>query len=75
MPTGKHFGMPAGDKYVMVRDGRWKLSMAFTPAAGDGALYDLVADPYERVNLYSSPEAAPTRDRLARLLAEHLEAK
>jgi arylsulfatase A-like enzyme len=69
------FGMPADHRYTMIRDGRWKLSLAFTPEPGDGALYDLIADPYERVNLYGSPEATAVRERLSRLLREHLAAK
>jgi arylsulfatase A-like enzyme len=69
------FGMPAGDRYVMVRDGRWKLSVAFTPDAGDGALYNLDADPYERTNLFARPEATAIRDRLSQLLVEHLPSK
>jgi arylsulfatase A-like enzyme len=69
------FGMPADHRYTMIRDGRWKLSIAFTPEPGDGTLYDLIADPYERVNLYGSPEAMAVRERLGRLLREHLAAK
>ena len=66
------FGMSANHRYVMIRDGRWKLSLAFTPEPGDGALYDLSADPYERTNLYSTASAATVRDRLSRLIHEHL---
>jgi arylsulfatase A-like enzyme len=69
------FGMPADHRYAMVRDGRWKLSLAFTPEPGDGALYDLTADPHERVNLYGAPEATAVRERLSRLLHEHLASK
>jgi arylsulfatase A-like enzyme len=69
------FGMPAGDRYVMVRDGRWKLSLAFTPGPGDGTLYDLQTDPHERANLYAAAEHTAVRERLTRLLVEHLAAK
>ncbi len=58
-----------GERYVMVRDGRWKLCLYRNPLADDGAwrgkepnpaedrvLYDLAADPGERHNL--APDSA-----------------
>jgi arylsulfatase A-like enzyme len=69
------FGMPASHRYMMVRDGRWKLSLAFTPEPRDGTLHDLEADPHERTNLYDSPEQSALRDRLVRLLRAHAAAK
>jgi arylsulfatase A-like enzyme len=59
-------------RQIMLRDGRWKLIRtlegfyyvdAFAPRAGDRELYDLRADPAERVNLVESePEIAARLD-------------
>jgi arylsulfatase A-like enzyme len=59
-------------RQIMLRDGRWKLIRtlegfyyvdAFAPRAGDRELYDLLADPAERVNLAGSrPEIAARLD-------------
>ncbi len=59
-------------RQIMLRDGRWKLIRtlegfyyvdAFAPQAGDRELYDLSADPAERVNLVSSePETVARLD-------------
>jgi arylsulfatase len=65
-----------GDRYVMVRDGRWKLSLYRDPApAGsqregrtvDAVLFDLEADPKELYNLAGNPSHAPV---LAQLIAK-----
>jgi arylsulfatase A-like enzyme len=59
-------------RQIMLRDGRWKLIRtlegfyyvdAFAPRAGDRELYDLWADPAERVNLVSGePETTARLD-------------
>lgn len=67
------FNMRPDDKLVMVRDGAWKLSLCFAPAAGDGQLHNLVKDPLECDNLYGRPEFAKVQQRLSRLIREHLE--
>ncbi len=53
---------------TMVRDERWKL-VTFGDQS-DGQLYDLEADPEERVNLFASPESAHERARLEQVLLE-----
>jgi arylsulfatase len=51
-------GYRDGDRQVMIRHGRWKLSR-FSVGAPDGELYDLDADPRESANLFSRrPEVA-----------------
>jgi arylsulfatase len=51
-------GYRDADRQVMVRDGRWKLSL-FVDGSPDGALYDLAADPGETVNRWAgAPEIA-----------------
>jgi arylsulfatase A-like enzyme len=67
------FGTRHEDKLVMVRDGRWKLSICLNPEISDGALYDLEADPCELVNLYGMPVHEEMVQRLLGLIAEHLE--
>jgi arylsulfatase A-like enzyme len=52
------------DRLVMVREGEWKLSLAFTPDPADGALYNLSSDPYERQNLWNDPESKEAQQRL-----------
>jgi arylsulfatase A-like enzyme len=58
---------------VLVRDGRWKLSVCFNPEISDGTLYDLETDPCELTNLYEMPEHEETVQRLLGLIAKHLE--
>lgn len=66
------FDMRHEDKLVMVRDGDWKLSVCYEPETGEGALYNLDADPYERNNLFGNPEHAGIENRLRGLIDEHL---
>lgn len=53
---------------TMVCDGAWKA--VFIAGAGDGQLFDLAADPDERVNLWDDPAARPDRDRLHHALCD-----
>ncbi|MBS1676473.1 MAG: sulfatase-like hydrolase/transferase [Actinobacteria bacterium] len=62
------------DRLVLVRDGAWKLSARLGPELDELLLVDLGRDPEERVNLADDPAARPERDRLARLIAEHVAA-
>jgi arylsulfatase A-like enzyme len=66
------FDIRHDDRLVMVQDGSWKLSLCFNPDAGDGALYNLENDPYERTNLYGQEPYAGIQQRLGRLILEHL---
>jgi arylsulfatase A-like enzyme len=66
------FGTRHEDKLVMVRDGRWKMSVCFNPEVSDGALYDLEADPCELTNLYEEPGHKETVQKLLGLIANHL---
>ena len=61
-------------RYVMVREGDWKLSLEMDPQPSVGILVDLGHDPLERCNLFDSPGAADIQARLRMLLDEHLEA-
>lgn len=61
-------------RYVMVREGDWKLSLEMDPQPSVGILVDLGHDPLERCNLFDSPGAADTQARLRMLLDEHLKA-
>ncbi|QZY27625.1 sulfatase family protein [Nocardioides coralli] len=56
--------------YQGVVDGRWKY-VDRTKATSPDELYDLETDPYELTNVWSSPETAEVRDRLASLLASY----
>ncbi|NLS79508.1 MAG: sulfatase-like hydrolase/transferase [Chloroflexi bacterium] len=65
----------SGERYVMVRDGRWKLCLYRDPrdprrCAGreDAVLYDLERDPGERENLAAQPAHAETVGRLVGLI-------
>ena len=68
-------GYRLGDRYVMVRDGKWKMGLFRDPTAparlptDDGLmLHDMDADPGERHNLAASPaHAAIRRDLLAKI--------
>ena len=60
------------DRLVLVRDGSWKLSARLGAELDELHLVDLVSDPEERVNLADDPAARPVRDRLARLIVEHV---
>ena len=60
-----------GDRYVMIRDGRWKLSLYRDPrnparyaGSEDRVLFDLDTDPQEYHNLASDPAYAPVVDAL-----------
>jgi arylsulfatase A-like enzyme len=64
-----------GDRYVMVRDGNWKLAVFRDPMdktrfpTTDGLmLHDLAIDPGERVNLAAAPEHQATVQRLLGLI-------
>jgi choline-sulfatase len=57
-------GWRDNDPQVMVRDGSMKLSMFTSGATPDGALFDLSADPEERVNLFNDPAQAGAVRRL-----------
>lgn len=65
----------SGDRYVMVRDGDWKLALFRDPrdpgrfAADDGImLHHLATDPGERTNLAARPEHQDTIRRLLALI-------
>jgi arylsulfatase len=60
------------DRLVMVRDGDWKLSLCLDPEPGDGALYHLSDDPFERRNLYGNPGAREAQERLTGLILRHV---
>ncbi len=49
-------GYRDSDRQVMVRDGRYKLSLFPDSGDPDGALYDLIGDPGETRNLYGDPK-------------------
>jgi choline-sulfatase len=60
-----------GDRYVMVRDGKYKLMLYHDPgdpgkfsAYDDRVLFDLARDPREETNLASQPVYAPLIDSL-----------
>lgn len=60
-----------GDRYVMVRDGRWKLCLYRDPrkreryvGSEDRVLFDLEADPQENHNLAGDPTYAPVMEAL-----------
>ncbi len=72
------FKMRPDDRLVMVRDGRWKLSLCFPAEPGpslhptDGALFNLHADPHELTNLYGHPQHPAIQNRLTSLIKDHL---
>jgi arylsulfatase A-like enzyme len=60
-----------GDRYVMIRDGQWKLCLYRHPgdpgrfaSSEDRVLYDLERDPEERHNLASDPAYVEVMDDL-----------
>ena len=65
-------GYRSGERYVMVRDGRWKLSLYRDPrdpgrvsgAEADRVLFDLDSDPGETRNLAQDPAYAPVMEAL-----------
>jgi arylsulfatase A-like enzyme len=64
-----------GDRYVMIRDGDWKLAVFRDPADAtrfpvtDGLmLHNLATDPGERTNLAAAPEHQAIIRRLLRLV-------
>jgi arylsulfatase A-like enzyme len=62
------FDIRGGDRRIMIRDGKWKLSLFHhvgrTNREPDGCLYDLEADPEERNNLYGDPATASVCEEL-----------
>lgn len=65
------------DRQVMVRDGKWKLSLFSAPhdpgrfaANADGSLYNLRRNPNESANLFASAETQSHRRRLERAIVE-----
>ncbi|MBT3377712.1 MAG: sulfatase-like hydrolase/transferase [Lentisphaerae bacterium] len=68
-------GYRIGDRYVMIRDGKWKMGLFRDPTAparlpdDDGLLlHDMEADPGERTNLANAPEFSSIRqDLLAKI--------
>ena len=59
-------------RLVMVRDGDYKLMLnADVPTSG-GVLVNVAEDPHETRNLYHSAEHRSIRDRLVRVVEEHL---
>jgi arylsulfatase A-like enzyme len=65
------WGYRPGERYVMIRDGRWKLMTYRDPTDSaslingpDRVLFDLVTDPEERTNLANKPEFQPIVSRL-----------
>jgi arylsulfatase A-like enzyme len=63
------------DRFVLVRDGSWKLSVRVGRELDEPLLIDLSRDPEERVNLADDPAAGPTRERLEGLIAARLAAQ
>jgi arylsulfatase A-like enzyme len=66
------FGIRLDDRLVLVRDGRWKLSVCLDPEPVDVVLFDLERDPAERENRADDPEVADVRERLLALALEHV---
>jgi arylsulfatase A-like enzyme len=62
------------DRFVLVRAGSWKLSARLGPELDEMLLVDLARDPEERVNLADDPSAREVRDRLTRLILDHVAA-
>jgi arylsulfatase len=61
----------SGERYVMVRDGRYKMMLYREPrdsikykGTDDRVLFDLASDPHERKNLASLPELVKVQDIL-----------
>ena len=64
-PLFSEIGMGINDtRYVMVREGDYKLSLIADPELGQGYLTNLADDPHERVNLYDSPDYTNVKERL-----------
>lgn len=59
-------------RYVMVREGPYKLMMQMDPVPGDGMLVDLENDPWERDNLINQPQVRAIQNRLSDLIMQHL---
>ncbi len=60
------------DRFVLVRDGSWKLSARLGEQLDELLLVDLATDPGERTNLAADPSARPVRERLSRLILDHV---
>lgn len=61
-------GYRDADRQVMVRDGRYKLSLFPDGGDPDGALYDLEDDPGETRNLYAGPQHRAVVEKLTRTI-------
>ena len=73
-PVFSEIGMGINDtRYMMVREGHYKLSLIADPELGQGYLTNLVDDPYERVNLYDNPDYTEVKDRLLKHTSSHLQ--
>lgn len=62
-------GYRDADRQVMIRDGRYKLSLFPDSGDPDGALYDLGSDPGETRNLFSDPKHTALISRLSDKIA------
>ena len=65
------FDVRHDDPLVMIRDGKWKLSLCLNAEGGDGSLHDLDADPSEAVNLFDDPRHLGVREELRAKILEH----
>jgi arylsulfatase len=71
-------GAPPPRKYIFAESGAVKMlrgdpyKLVYYPEQSYGELYDLVADPHERHNLYHEPQHQATRDRMIRDLLDRL---
>mgnify|MGYP005856835007 CR=1 FL=1 len=63
-------GYRDADRQVMIRDGRYKMSLFPDGGDPDGALYDLQMDPGETRNLYAEPESREIAVQLRRQIGD-----
>jgi arylsulfatase A-like enzyme len=79
LPIAKRDPLPKGERWrnlvfaqlrntEMARDGRFKLVQR-NDGKGPNELFDLTADPREKVNLFDNPQFVTVRDRLSEELA------
>jgi len=66
--------MRTGERLVMVRRGKWKLSLNVDARGGSERLYDLETDPGETRNVYGAPEGRAAGSELEEAVFRHLEA-